>query len=80
VLTRVETTNGKVKTMGAFGDRLLRMLVPTVKAEAGCVTDPYNYLQSCGCSGGFMLYRICHVYSNCTTKCNKFCSVNGNKC
>jgi hypothetical protein len=67
--------------MGTFGDRLLRMLVPTVEVEAGCVTDPYDYLQFCTCSPtGFKHYRICHVYSNCTTRCNTFCSVEGNKC
>jgi hypothetical protein len=66
---------------GTLGDRLLHALVPKLRAEAGCITDPYDYLQFCNCSPtGFKRYRICHVYSNCTTQCNKFCSVPGNKC
>jgi hypothetical protein len=67
--------------VGELGDRLLHVLVPKLSAEAGCITDPYNYYQPCACVNGFRLYRLCHVYSNCTTQCNKFCDpYSGRKC
>jgi hypothetical protein len=67
------------------GDRLLRALVPEVKAEAGCVTDPYNFWQSCGCKLGsagyhWIYHRLCHVYSNCSIVCNQFCQETAGRC
>jgi hypothetical protein len=67
------------------GERLLRVLVPEVKAEAGCITDPYSFTKSCGCRFGSAGYhwiyrRVCHVYSNCTTVCNQYCYETAGRC
>jgi hypothetical protein len=52
------------------------VVVPEVNAAAGCITDPYTYYTKCGgCVVSRQYWRACHVYSNCTVKCNPICDV-----
>ena len=65
------------RTLERLGDRLLSALVPKAAADAGCVTDPYNYYKLCYCYEGATTccyYQTCHVYSNCTESCTNYCN------
>jgi hypothetical protein len=56
--------------LAKVSDLMLHVLVPNTVADAGCVTDPYDYWGSyCYCEFGYWLRERCHVYSNCTISC-----------
>jgi hypothetical protein len=57
-----------IKKIGRLSDQLLRRLVPNVVAKAACPPEDF-WGGYCYCSNNESYWTLCHVASNCTTRC-----------